>query len=453
MATWPTAPGTVFFGAGHRPASLTAAVKAGRLIRIRAGLYATPSKVPVEKLVLDNRYMIIGGFIPDAVLTDRSAGPTPVVDGRVFVASASRTADLQLPALTVKVRDGVALPSDLPWHGIKKASLPRTVLDNLSASSSRTGPARTFTTAELTDWLARRAALIGQTVLDRIGEELEEVGTALGYDDATIGRARQLVDGVAGRVPLPCNAGRAAVAFTGGADPSRVEMFDVLAAHLDGLDDLVLDVPPSDGRTLPFYEAYFSNFIEGTEFTLEEAELIISGQGPTVVERPEDAHDVLSTFQLVADPVGQATVPQTADDFIDLLQTRHETLMSARHSVQPGVFRTKDNRVGMWTFVTAAQVAGTLHAGWDAICGVRPGWPRALMTMFVVAEVHPFNDGNGRMARIMANAELSKANQSRLIIPTIWRDEYLVNLQAMSRDRTLAGTSKRWRSRGAGLQR
>ena len=30
---------------------------------------------------------------------------------------------------------------------------------------------------------------------------------------------------------------------------------------------------------------------------------------------------------------------------------------------------------------------------------------RAIYMMFLVSEVHPFDDGNGRMARIMMNAE------------------------------------------------
>jgi len=32
---------------------------------------------------------------------------------------------------------------------------------------------------------------------------------------------------------------------------------------------------------------------------------------------------------------------------------------------------------------------------------------RALLAMFIVSEVHPFIDGNGRLARLVMNAELS----------------------------------------------
>jgi hypothetical protein len=52
--------------------------------------------------------------------------------------------------------------------------------------------------------------------------------------------------------------------------------------------------------------------------------------------------------------------------------------------------------------------------------------------MFLVAEVHPFADGNGRTARLMMNAELSAAGEERIIIPTVYRGNYLVALKALT---------------------
>jgi len=51
----------------------------------------------------------------------------------------------------------------------------------------------------------------------------------------------------------------------------------------------------------------------------------------------------------------------------------------------------------------------------------------------VVSEVHPFDDGNGRLARIMMNAELQAAGQTRTIVPTVFRDDYLGSLRRISR--------------------
>jgi fido (protein-threonine AMPylation protein) len=57
------------------------------------------------------------------------------------------------------------------------------------------------------------------------------------------------------------------------------------------------------------------------------------------------------------------------------------------------------------------------------------------MTMFVVTEVHPFIDGNGRTARLAMNCVLSAAKFSRIIVPTVYREDYLLPLKAMSNHR------------------
>ena len=51
----------------------------------------------------------------------------------------------------------------------------------------------------------------------------------------------------------------------------------------------------------------------------------------------------------------------------------------------------------------------------------------------MVAEVHPFTDGNGRVARVVMNAELSAAGLQRIVIPLSYRDNYLQGLRALSR--------------------
>ena len=52
--------------------------------------------------------------------------------------------------------------------------------------------------------------------------------------------------------------------------------------------------------------------------------------------------------------------------------------------------------------------------------------------MFVVTEVHPFDDGNGRVARIMMNAELVSTRRRRIVIPTVYRNDYIGALKALT---------------------
>ena len=56
--------------------------------------------------------------------------------------------------------------------------------------------------------------------------------------------------------------------------------------------------------------------------------------------------------------------------------------------------------------------------------------------MFLISEVHPFADGNGRVARVMMNAELIGAGEERIVIPTVYRSNYLSALKALTQTGT-----------------
>ena len=148
------------------------------------------------------------------------------------------------------------------------------------------------------------------------------------------------------------------------------------------------------------------------------------------MNRPEDAHDVSATYRIVNDEAAMAQTPRTAEEFLDLLRSHHGTLMAARLDKNPGVFKTEQNYAGLTEFVHPDHVVGTLTEGWARIEAVNDPFHRALMTMLVVTECHPFDDGNGRLARIMSNAELGARKQQRIIIPTAYRNDYLAALNA-----------------------
>jgi fido (protein-threonine AMPylation protein) len=106
--------------------------------------------------------------------------------------------------------------------------------------------------------------------------------------------------------------------------------------------------------------------------------------------------------------------------------------MAGRPEVRPGEFKTVLNQAGSTLFVSPDLVEGTLRKGFQWLEGLNNPFQRAVYMMFLIAEVHPFGDGNGRCARLMMNAELVAANQARIIIPTIFRNNYLVALKALT---------------------
>ena len=106
--------------------------------------------------------------------------------------------------------------------------------------------------------------------------------------------------------------------------------------------------------------------------------------------------------------------------------------MAARPDKHPGELKQRPNYAGGYEFVSPELVAGTLKRGFDTLRQLHDPLARAVAMMALVTECHPFDDGNGRVARLTANAELSAAGEVRIVIPTIYRNNYLSGLGALS---------------------
>ncbi len=79
-------------------------------------------------------------------------------------------------------------------------------------------------------------------------------------------------------------------------------VFCLLVCSKDYLLQLRFSVNRRDNgnSVLCFYEAYFSNYIEGTKFTIEEAkDIVFNNRIPQ--HRPDDAHDISGTYNVLAD--------------------------------------------------------------------------------------------------------------------------------------------------------
>ena len=438
---------------------LARAEKAGRLVRLAPGVYTPLTAREPAAVVRQHLWRILAHELPGAVIADRSArdGGMPA-DGRLYVVS-RRTRPLELPGVLVVPRSGPgALPGDMSLpDGLHLTGEARTLLDNLARSRlDRTGRSRTLSRDEVEIWLDTLCASRGETGLNKLRDQARELAPALGRAsefhllDRLIGAALHTRDDV--WLTSPALASRASGRPV---DKARLDAFARLAKTLSDTPPQVIAALPEDElrRTLlPFYEAYFSNFIEGTEFTLDEAaEIVFDHNLPD--QRPEDAHDILGTFRIANDPTEMRKVPKNGDELIDLLQTRHDVLMDARPDKHPARWKQKANRAGSTHFVEPELVEGTLTQGFDLGASLTSPFARAVFLMFLVSEVHPFTDGNGRVARLMMNAELVTADEVRIIIPTVYRLNYLSALQAATRtgnDQALIATlsfARRWTAR------
>ncbi len=125
--------------------------------------------------------------------------------------------------------------------------------------------------------------------------------------------------------------------------------------------------------------------------------------------------------------------PSSFDELIELLQERHRILMKARPDRNPDMFKMKNNHAGDTHFADRTLVRGTLHKGYEFYRALEHPFAKSLFMLFMISEVHPFNDGNGRISRIMMNTELVAAGQSKIIIPNVFRDDYLNALRRLTR--------------------
>jgi len=220
-------------------------------------------------------------------------------------------------------------------------------------------------------------------------------------------------------------------------DTVRMELFSTLHAALLQWPVRPRPDPVTSGpafENLAFVDAYFSNLIEGTEFEIQEAVgIVFENRIPRA--RPEDAHDILGTWRIVgsAGEMTRSLHGAKFDEFLEVLRARHASIMEGRPEKRPGEFKTETNRAGLTVFVAPELVRGTLRQGWEMLRSLRNPFKRAVFMMFLVAEVHPFDDGNGRIARAMMNGELVAGGQRRIFIPTSYRDDYLLALRAISR--------------------
>jgi hypothetical protein len=218
-------------------------------------------------------------------------------------------------------------------------------------------------------------------------------------------------------------------------DPARINLFEKLYETLAGKEYPEYpdeNVSPKAYQNFAFFESYFSNYIEGTEFTVDEAKQIILTQTP-LPARNEDSHDVLGTYTIVSNRKEMSTCPQTAEELVQILLYRHDILLSARTNMNPGQFKDKNNRAGNTEFVDWQLVSGTLKKGFEWYSLLRHPFAKAAYISFLISEVHPFIDGNGRVARVMLNAELSSKNLSKIIVPTVYREDYMGALRKLTR--------------------
>lgn len=440
--------GKLLFDSGSDAAlsrKLRRQASAGKLTKIHPGIYMELSGEPETLSIRRSWPQIIAHLFPDGVVTDRSAFDVKPIewdksetDARyLFVSRPGRAGQVTLPGLVISVRDGAGpVPGeDMPYIGTWIAGPNRKFLDNILPSRVRSGPARTLGRTRIEEKLDEICRTQGEDRLNQIRDTARILAGRIDRQDA-FRELDQLIGALLSTraSPLKTASGRAR-AEGRPYDPGCMDRLLILGRYLS--DKPAVPVPdpniPADRRAVSsFIEAYFSNFIEGTEFAVREAEDIVF-EGNIPQNRPADGHDVLGTYLKLMDPPRPRLNELAPDRVIDLLRADHAEVMRYRPGISPGEFKQRPNKAGETFFVGPSLVEGTLLAGFEMIRAVAEPFDRALLGHYLVSEVHPFNDGNGRLSRIVMSRELTSAGLCHIPVPRVFRNDYLDALRALTR--------------------
>lgn len=420
--------------------------KEGELTALAEGIYTRENEPQAQAAIVRRNWTrILGSLVPDAVVSYRSSfagGITP--NNSLFLSHPTRyNKTIKLPGLNVHLVQGpTALPGDMPHgsDGLHFASRPRQLLENLSRSR---GPNPRAAGAEaVVQKLVKILNASGEAELNRIRDAAGDLAKPLGFEKEYL-----KLDGLIGALlasradgKLKTREGKLA-AKGAPIDRERIERFAILASKLrtDPIPRRKAVATEEPARSnFASVESYFSNFVEGTEFAIEEA-MDITLKGRVFENRPKDSHDVLGVFTLALKSPWRETVPPFGDDFPNELAARHAIMMEERPEATPGVFKLEPNRAGGTWFVEPALVRGTLIEGSEIARSLPEGLPRAIYLAFLISEVHPFADGNGRISRLVMNAELSRTGEARIIIPTLFHEEYVDCQRQLSRQNDPSG--------------
>jgi hypothetical protein len=411
---------------------------AGQLRRIYPRIYTDDLVSPIEALTRRELYAICAILAPQAIISHRSAleGRRFTPSGSVYLTGPYRR-DLQLPGMTLRIAKGAeAQPNDIriptKFGDAHVSSQARALLENLAASSGDPEERRSMGQEAIESWLDRFIQRDIDNQVNRLRDEARQVAEAIGMPKE-FKRLDRIMGTLLGTQSTRLSS-KAAIARAAGRpyDVDRLKLFDAVAEHLAANPLIVpMSAPNADVQLQAFVESYFSNYIEGTEFEIEVAHEIVL-KGKPLQYREDDSHDILGTYKAILESVQRTRLATNAQEFIERLRHFNRMVIESRADKAPGEIKTLANRAGNTHFVAPDLVIGTLEKGFEYIAAAAAPASQAAMVMFVIAEVHPFTDGNGRTARVVMNEYLSAAGLTRIIVPTVFRDDYISALKAIS---------------------
>jgi len=417
---------------------ITKLLSAGVIRKIAPRVYSSNLEEPIEGIIRRNLFQILGTLYPGTMLSHRSAFEfQPTKTGQIFLTT-SYTKKVKLPGITIQFLTGHSpIEGDNKFSGELYASQKaRAFLENLQASKKLGSESKCLSLPEIEERLEQIIRVNGEEEINKLRDQArilsEQLDMLQEFEKLNRLTSALLTTKTSKILSSPLAKARA---FGKPYDPARLELFETLFRELKQTEFPYREeknTTPTSFRNFAFFESYFSNYIEGTVFEIDEAKQIIQTNKP-IPARNDDSHDVLGTYQIVSNKKEMEITPSSPEEFLKIISLRHSILLRARVDKNPGLFKDKNNFAGSTAFVDFNLVRGTLEQSFGFYSALDHPFAKAAYIMFVMSEVHPFLDGNGRMARVMMNAELVKVEQSKIIIPSVYREDYMGALKKFTK--------------------
>lgn len=373
-------------------------LKRGEIRKILPKAYTSNFEDKDDIIVKKHLFPLISRHYPGSLLSYRSAIEYTLSPKSNLYLTATQNRVVKWPGVTLKFTKGLKpLPNDNPiYKELYVSSQERAYLENLSRSRATGGELKTLSEQLIEEKLLLYLNKAGEKKLNEFRDKAREISKLLSFEKE-FELLNKKISAILSTKPGSILTSPLAKAQSFGEpyDPIRLNLFQKLSGILSNTafktrTDNAKNVEAF--KNFAFFESYFSNYIEGTTFEIDEAIDIIY-KNKIISNRAGDTHDVKGTFEICSNNFEIKRTGSTAEEFIDLLQSRHEVILRGRPDKEPGVFKEKPNRAGNTHFVLPNMVRGTLKAGFEGLASIPSALGRAMYMMFLVSEVHPFNDG------------------------------------------------------------
>lgn len=264
---------------------ITALLKEKSIRKMAPRVYTSNLEEEPTAIIKRNWYRILARLFPDAQLSHRSALEfKPTSEGHIFL-TYSYTSNVSLPGITVHLLKGPSpIEGDNPFfENLFASQEARAFLENLQETRKKGQESKNLPISEIEERLEVIIRARGEQGLNTLRDKAKEISTPLKMqkefkklnqlisDLLTTGKAKNLTSpaGIARSLGEPF-------------DPARIKLFEGLYEELAGkvFPEHKVSNSLNQFKTFAFFEGYFSNYIEGTEFTVSEAKEIILTETP-----------------------------------------------------------------------------------------------------------------------------------------------------------------------------